>query len=60
MDIEAAFELAQRSIMVQTGKSLIDSQKSVLQGIIEGKKLREITDLHRYNDSYVKQISASL
>jgi len=60
MDIEAAFELAKRSIVVQTGKSLIDSQKFVLQGIIEGKKLREITDLHRYNDSYVKQISASL
>ncbi len=60
MDIEAAFELAKRSIVVQTGKSLIDSQKSVLQGIIEGKKLREITDLYRYNDSYVKQISASL
>ena len=60
MDIEAAFELAKRSIVVQTGKSLIDSQKFVLRGIIEGKKLREITDLHLYNDSYVKQISASL
>ncbi len=60
MDIEAAFELAQRSIVAKTGKSLIDSQKSVLQGIIEGKKLREITEVHRYNDSYVKQVSASL
>ena len=60
MNIESALELTKRKIVAQTRKPLIDSQICVLRGSLEDKSLSEIAELHGYNESYIKEVSAKL